>query len=719
MAPREREAKEGQSQENSANGNIRTTNPRDLMRDNPAALIVNKEMYDRMAAGFSPDLFDLPQVVKVSTYSSEHGQIIRDFVLDGMTRTKYVNDHEAEISTENPDFIFQVRDVTSAALQNRAIVPPLEKVEGQQALTMVQYLRAVIPPTVEHSQIAPDRIAAHLINGWENMVGESLAKKYSALAALSLLGNPSINIASDELLRKDLARQTRIMSDETADERTRLQNALIEMAAIILQTKLVRQEVARSAFTLVSTESPVIGGGKEARKQMYGLLHTPEVERKLAAAFTNIGEREQMRDQLGQFISDSFKNVAKASNRDEVTSVLQMALKDPTLNYNDVLNVYTSENPIKRYDEAREEINKDRVTRSYQRTYRTYDLTNTETQFIDVFSKRTELSENDINGLIKTIRTVVVTLQRTEDFESQLTGRRNELLTQGVSARMLDEATLQIQAAREAISTSTSLHSINSKIQKALDTANEINRKIDYQKIINKIGGTVDQIAGEQLKEGYGPQRRRDIISLVYGEFGKIDEKNIVQIRQRIQQLAFLDNDLLVRVKSGDFRLNVAIQRQKERKQSVEPKPATVVKPTTERPSVQLTPPIRPSSATIDIGAKPLIPESPREDEVIHKQELEKQRKQINKERLFRLLHNLNEGLNEIDLDFEDLADAEKQPLYQAIRRLGQLAYKQHPDLHRLAIEIYPRLKETYDRFTLAKVEKDIEDAQKDTRTGR
>lgn len=195
-------------------------------------------------------------------------------------------------------------------------------------------------------------------------------------------------------------------------------------------------------------------------------------------------------------------------------------------------------------------------------------------------------------------------------------------------------------------------------------------------------------------------------------------EKNIIQIRQRIQQLASLDNDLLVNVKGGDFRLNVALQRQRERKQPVEQKPQAVVRPVTERPSIQFAPPTRPSSLRPDIKIGPEAQNLPTEDEVKHKQDLERQRKQINKDRLFRLLHNLNEGLNEVDLDFEDLADAEKQPLYQAIRRLGQLAYKQ-PDLHRLVTETYTHLKDRYEKFITSKVEQNIEDAQKDTRTGR
>lgn len=566
MVQREREAQERRGLENSANRNIRIANPGNLMRDNPAALIVNREMYDRMATGFYPDLFDLPQVVKVSTYSSEHGQITRDFVLDGMTRTKYVNDHEAEIAKDRPDFRFQVRDVTAAALQNRAIVPASERIESQQALTMVQYLRAVISPTVEHSQIAPDRIAAHLINGWENMVGERLAKRYSALAALNLLGNPGINISTDEALRRDLAKQIRIMSGETIEERVKLQSALVEMASIIRQTKLVRQEVARSAFTLVSTESPVIGGEKEARKQIYGLLHTQEVERKLTDAFANVGEREQMRDQLGLFISESFKRAAKFPNKEEAINVLGLALKDPTLSFSYVLDVFTSENPIKQYDEVREAINRERLTDTYSSVYRTKNLTQIEVQLIDNVGKRTILSTTEIQGLTKAIKSADGAIQRAEGLKTQLAESREQIIAAGALPQTLDEAMSRINASQEAMVVSTSLQTITRRTQELNDTLNEANRRINNQITIHKIGGMIDQASGDKLQEGYGPQVKSDIIMLVFGEFKELNEKNLVQVRQRVKELTSLDQDLLLRVKSGGIRLHVALQRQNERR---------------------------------------------------------------------------------------------------------------------------------------------------------
>src|SRR3989344_7319179 len=118
-----------------------TMDPSILMRHNPAALIVHQESYDRMAAKFEPfALFEPPHIVRVRTFSTEQSrETARYFVIDGMTRTKYVADHEEEISRQYPDFRFRVKDTTSAYIRNNRIVHPEERTEEQDTLTMVQY----------------------------------------------------------------------------------------------------------------------------------------------------------------------------------------------------------------------------------------------------------------------------------------------------------------------------------------------------------------------------------------------------------------------------------------------------------------------------------------------------------------------------------------------------------------------------------------------------
>lgn len=104
--------------------------PTGLMRDNPAALIVNQESYERLEAHFSLEEFDAPQAVSVRMYSSEHGEVVRLLVKDGLTRTKFAHDHKGKPPIDYPSFDFTlipVRDVTSSVLRNQKIVPLSER----------------------------------------------------------------------------------------------------------------------------------------------------------------------------------------------------------------------------------------------------------------------------------------------------------------------------------------------------------------------------------------------------------------------------------------------------------------------------------------------------------------------------------------------------------------------------------------------------------------
>ena len=694
--------------------------PAELMRDNPAALIVHKDTYNRMSARFDPYLFQPPHVAKVKTFSSEHGEIDRYLVIDGMTRTKYVNDNYPSVMRDSPTFRFRVQDVTSSYLLNRLIVQPEERTEGQQSLTMLQYLRAVVPPTIEHSQIASDRIAAHLINGWENMVGEDLARKYSALAAFSFLGNQAINIATEDGLGRDITKQSKLMSEETSQEREQLQHALMEMGAVIRQTRLIRQEVARSAFVLVSGESPVIGGEREARRQIYGLLHMPEVENKLKSASPNIGEREQMRDQLGQLISNAFKNTSNAPNKGEIVTILSDALKDPNLMLDHTLDVFTAPNPVERYDRIREEINKDKLTKTYMSSHRLQGLGVVETGLINRLGSKINLPDRDRQGLISVINAGEIASQQAASLMSRITGEREQLIARGVRAQLLDEALSQIQDAQKAVVESQSLQTLDAKNKELANKINDVSRRINGQIAYQRVGTMIDQETGDRLKEGYGPQIKIDIIGLILGEFHTVNNENREQVEQRIKDYTGLDQDLLVKVKGMDISLRTALQIQTDRNRPVSLRP-----PVNPIPPPTLAPPVGPSgippedpTSVFPGSGLPIQPTPPEEGVIVDIGTREEIRKQNNREKLDLLLDDEIIELNEIDLDASDITDALRQKIDIVVRWFGQRGYN-HPNIPHLVQDTHPHLLEENRRLAeeLVRIKRELSD--RDTGTGR
>lgn len=662
-----------------SNSNIFPVDPSSLMEDNPAALIVNKESYGRMQANFSPDQFDYPQVVRVATYTSK-GIMLRNFVLDGHTRTKYVNDHKVELEETYPTFQFMVRDVTDAVLQNPLIVENPKLARDERALTMLEYLRAVVPPTIEHSQIAPDRIAAHLINAWGNMVGEDLAQKYSAMAALSLLGNQAINFATDEGLLKDLTKQPRMFTGETMEERMLLQQSLRDMASIIRQSKLHRSEVARSAFFLVSSESIVIGGTTEAQKQLWGLLHSPVVEQKLHDAYIAAGEREQVRDELGSFLHESFRHAATRPNPEEAVSVIVEVIQDPNLSLKQVVTILEDENPISRYDSARIEANLYKLVEGYHSAYRLQGLSEHEELMLQQLGNRTILSQPEMLSIIKNVRAFDKTLQEAYAFTQQHTTKRQSFIAGGVSPQLLNEANTEIQTAIEFVRQSTNLSALTKRQQELTTKIQEYTRKIQVQSNIHELRLKIDDVYDRSLVSAVGEQKRDDIVGLLLGEFSGIDDRNNHVVETRINELISLDPDLFTKVKIGDIRLPSALQKQRERNsRKSDPPRQEVVFP--QSPEVKVEPQRQKYSSPLS------------RVNIITPEEREARRIEMSHTRLAQLCLEIEHQLENIDLEPSDLTDVERERLQNIVNRLGALGFD-HPNVKEVMLKHYPRLQQ-------------------------
>ncbi|GEM_PF-6737990 len=690
-------------------GNLLTLDPTELMRDNPAALIVNKESYDRMSAHFSPEeQLDPPQVVWVQAYSSEHGEVLRLFVLDGLTRTKYINDHQEEIKKKHPNFVFQVRNVTNSVLENPLIVPPSEKQKGQIGLTMTQYLRAVVPPTIEHSEIATDRIAAHLINGWEQMIGKDISEKFSALAALSFIANPKIPTATNEMLTKFLSTQPEIMSKETVSEREILQKSILELVSIIRESKLFKEQVAKSAFILVGSASPVIGGQKETINQIYGLMHLPTIEKKLNDAFPNIAEREEARKQLGLLASDIFAKFAKEPNGEQTIDDLQESLKNNLLSYDQILEVFTSPSPSEDYLGIRQGINRERLKKFYLETKGKKQLTSYEDELINQFGTRTYLDDRELPSLNRAIANSVNSLLIADNFRGYVEKQRANLIEKGVKADTLSKAILKIAEIRKNIF-SSSPQTLSARINELNNEIENVRHEISFQLKTHQIGQIVDEIYGEKLKSAeYGLQIRREIV----GYIRKADLKELMQIRKRLHDLKSLTEDLQSKVLSGDMTIAYALQEQKKRT-IIEPE----IQKTIERSILIENDVLTETSDVIHPietkrEEKPTVIIDRQKEERI---KAEKERRRIINERLGEDLQSSLKTLSELSPKPDEIAEDTKTKAKEVLNKWGRLLFD-HPDIAR-AIEDYPGLLREVSRLRSIIVQREQEEIEKDNRT--
>src|SRR5258708_18130798 len=112
----------------------------ELAEVNPQTAIYNTVSYQDMVSSFAPELYDPIQLARVQIGQGEESQIIWG-VVDGHTKTRFAIDHGEEYGMTHVD----AYDSTQALLANPRIATAIT--EGQTALTMEQYLRAVVEPT--------------------------------------------------------------------------------------------------------------------------------------------------------------------------------------------------------------------------------------------------------------------------------------------------------------------------------------------------------------------------------------------------------------------------------------------------------------------------------------------------------------------------------------------------------------------------------------------
>jgi len=315
----------------------------ELAEANPQAAVYNRVSYQDMENAFDPILFDPIQVAKVQVGTGSEPKVM-SAIVDGHTKLKFALDYGEKYGLEK----LEVYDSTEALMRNSRIVPEEER-EAQDVLTITQYLRAVIEPTKVHRDIAPRRIAAHFINGWEAMVEGKLSEKVSATAALSLLSDPRISTASERLLQRSLLEQDELLVDETPEERRALEVALLQMNTILRDADLRPTDVHRQAFLLIARADPVIGGEKKTHTELYGLLNLPAVADKIEKAHpNNIVAQKQTLDSLQLTVQDVLVRIDEQSIRLEPSIVTEVTL-DPTLTLKETVEILESQQVEEQY----------------------------------------------------------------------------------------------------------------------------------------------------------------------------------------------------------------------------------------------------------------------------------------------------------------------------------------------------------------------------------
>ncbi|MBI2009768.1 MAG: hypothetical protein HYS86_01180 [Candidatus Chisholmbacteria bacterium] len=385
-----------------------TVDPVELVRNNLASLVVNQARYRSFVeGGFSPALLDPPLVARVLIPSGGVDEgTTRLLIVDGMTRAKYIADHIGQRLPGYVNFDFSrltVRDGTEALLRDSLICP--EGIfAGQNGLTMVQYLRAVLPVTVEHEKIADQRIAAHLINAWRVLVGLDINEKFSAIAALSLLSQGYYTFNAVDL-HAALSSKDQFFTGESVEERRVTIEALATVAKVIQEAQLAPWKVAEAAFMLVGDAGEIVGGEAESRKQVYGLLKAHKIDEKLIKAFKSKGRMEAAREKLAEAVLRIYRTLSAHSDRQQVLVDVHAALEHPDLSYEQTLLILKDRDPSAAYRSAVEDTNAMKLEMFYRQTFDKLGapLSELEARFFSVMGGQERF---DPNGMVTMVRVI-------------------------------------------------------------------------------------------------------------------------------------------------------------------------------------------------------------------------------------------------------------------------------------------------------------------------
>lgn len=695
------------------NGNLLKIDPVVLMQHNPAILIVNHEQYDRIHANFDKNRFHPVDAAWVTTYSSEdHRPVDELFVIDGMTRTKYAYDRKGE----DPFFdAIDVQDVTLSELRSPLTVFPNEVRKGQTALTMEQYLRAVVPPTVEHSAIVDDRIAAHLIRAWEAMVGGEVASQFSALAALSLLANDQLPIATDAQLRRVLVERPALLGKIASDDRDRVKDALCTMASTIRQAKRTRREVAHAAYFLVASTSPVIGGQKEAQKQIYGLLHNPALEAKIAKVAAPGLPTEQERIELARVLSSAFARFP--DNRLAMEDFIR-ACENPSLTLVQTIDVLSSPDPVRSYGELIKEINYSKLQREYLSRVKKEEPSRTERIIIENLGRQTNLP-TFLNSFVDGISIAERALETANQWKERFTREAGSLQKRGVRPQTIEQAMFKISEQEEKVLTTRTATALTQQVNELQRVLSKADEEIAKEVLEFQVGESIDEIYGKELAAGHGPLVRDRIVwHIIHSE--DINPANEWEVKRRLRDLKHLDEDLQTQVINGLMRMSTATSRQAERQRAK----------TRER---------MPMPPAVFEGVFPVekAPEavsevsSPAQPTVLRRQEIDitktvesvaKRRVEINNQRVNEALNlygdPLARELRNIDLEPFELTRVNKERIGALETLLEKLRTGRLNAVYALDVTL-PQREKQLEEIHKARVAQEMEETSRDTRTGR
>lgn len=433
-----------------------------LVANNGPTRIISKQNYENWfgsfdepekALLFDPDAFQPVHTVRVRTADG----MVKELIRDGHHRTIAVYKNWNAIKETFPEFTFKTFDVTETALTR---FYGKENPTRPKELSMTEYLKDVMAPTRQHSEIEAKRTLGHIFMGWEDTVGHEIAAEIPAFAAVTLLtskdarsfgGSTSIqdytNTIFDEHPQKDIILAALFSIDDIFDDLWDKTKST---------TQLSRDKLQKEALELVTTGNEYIGGPDIAAQQIAGLFKIPTAKAKFALGKPGIHLDSLLR---GKIVSIAGRAVTYDFD------AIYHVITHPDYQATDLLKVLEAKHP----SDAKKAIDDERELEAFIQTYKESVDDRALTPIEALFIKRGVRAKDKIKQLDEAFTKAQQIIAVLPD--NSASRKKISTILDNLRTRPTNQITTYLRRLDQAIAEATLLSSDSSHVERTMSTS--------------------------------------------------------------------------------------------------------------------------------------------------------------------------------------------------------------------------------------------------------
>lgn len=562
---------------------VRHYSTTELIGNNPPTTVYNEAIHNSIANNFNPHEFQPIIVVRVRV-DSKQGPEEKLLIKDGMNRAYATHTllmrgksfqipedlEESHLPTSKFESV-PVIDATSGQFSAYQLEVQATDEEGQPVLTMEQYWQLLVEPTLKHAEIAHERVAAIVESGWQDIIGERLAAKFSHIAALRFL--TKVRFMSDAEFEAYFKNRIDILG-ETEEDADQIHEALyaIHKLAVGLRTDI--EKVAETSFERLISQINTPGFTQKTFNIINATLHQPRFETKLRQQYPETFLRENARAKLATQMVQGINALKDPKVQRETLRALLVIIDQGTYSIEHVERIANSPDPLAEKEEVIRENNLTQSQMALQAEIRKRNesqVTKLQMQLMSlIIPEDTMLSSRDLTEYARAAYTFANRFQKIS--ETLRVGRKEipKVASVGITSEEQVEVIESLERSLEDILSFKGRSAIDGRLKILERRIGEIRRKWDM-----RINAHRRNELRETLSEMIGKKYSGDLPNGITGEMfanyllkvGDRSEKlftveELTDLAEKLRPFIVHNRpDLLHSIFNFSIRVDIALQR--------------------------------------------------------------------------------------------------------------------------------------------------------------